>query len=63
MRNWIHGYREAPPKRTIKRCAEVLRGAALERTEPALNLYRKAFSGFSDEEIAILDGVILAPPR
>jgi hypothetical protein len=50
-------------KRTIKRRAEMPKDAALERTERAFNLYTKAFSGFSDEEIAILDGVVLVPPR
>ena len=33
--------------------------AATERSEQVLNAYKKAFSGFSDEEMAILDGVIL----
>ena len=36
---------------------------AAERSEEVLAGYRKAFSGFSDEEIAILDGVILEPVR
>ncbi|MGO9256375.1 MAG: hypothetical protein ACLQU1_08760 [Bryobacteraceae bacterium] len=31
------------------------------RSEEVLEGYKKAFSGFSDEEIAILDGVILEP--
>lgn len=35
--------------------------AAGERSEEVLEGYRKAFSGFSDEEMAILDGVILEP--
>ena len=35
--------------------------AAAERSEEVLNAYKKAFSGFSDEELAILDGVILEP--
>jgi post-segregation antitoxin (ccd killing protein) len=35
--------------------------AAAERSEEVLNGYKKAFSGFSDEEVAILDGVILEP--
>jgi post-segregation antitoxin (ccd killing protein) len=35
--------------------------AATERSEEVLNGYKKAFSGFSDEEVAILDGVILEP--
>lgn len=32
-----------------------------ERSEEVLEGYRNAFSGFSDEEMAILDGVILEP--
>jgi hypothetical protein len=32
-----------------------------ERSEEVLEGYRKAFSGFSDGEMAILDGVILEP--
>ncbi len=35
--------------------------AASSRSEEVLNGYRKAFAGVSDEEIAILDGVILEP--
>jgi hypothetical protein len=35
--------------------------AAAERSEEVLNGYKKAFSGFSDQEMAILDGVILEP--
>jgi len=34
---------------------------AAKRSEEVLNGYRKAFAGFSDEEMAILDGVILKP--
>lgn len=38
--------------------------AAAERSEEVLNAYRKAFSGFTDEEAAMLDGIILEPaPR
>jgi len=37
------------------------RQADAERSEEILNGYRKAFAGFSDEEMAILDGVILKP--
>jgi metal-responsive CopG/Arc/MetJ family transcriptional regulator len=33
-----------------------------KRSEEVLDGYRKAFSGFSKKEIAILDGVILEPP-
>jgi predicted nucleic acid-binding protein len=32
-----------------------------ERSEEVLEGYKKAFSGFSEEEMAILDGVILEP--
>src|SRR5476651_169274 len=35
--------------------------AAAERSVEVLNGYKKAFSGLSDEEVAILDGVILEP--
>lgn len=38
--------------------------AAAERSEEVLNAYRKAFAGFTHEEAAILDGIILEPaPR
>jgi hypothetical protein len=36
---------------------------AAERSEQVLNAYRRAFSGFTDSEAAILDGVILEPAR
>jgi hypothetical protein len=35
--------------------------AAAERSEAVLKSYSKAFSGFTEEEIAILNGVILEP--
>jgi post-segregation antitoxin (ccd killing protein) len=35
--------------------------AAIQRGEEVLSAYRKAFSGFTEEEAAILDGVILEP--
>jgi FixJ family two-component response regulator len=35
--------------------------AARRRSEEVLNGYKKAFSGLSKKEIAILDGVILEP--
>jgi post-segregation antitoxin (ccd killing protein) len=35
--------------------------AAVERSEHVLNAYKKAFSGFTDDEMAILDGIILEP--
>lgn len=34
---------------------------AAERSEAVLEGYRKAFSGFTDDEMAILNGVILEP--
>ena len=34
---------------------------AAERSEEILERYKKAFSGFSDDEISILNGVILEP--
>ncbi len=36
---------------------------AAERSEEVLKSYRKAFAGFSDEEMSILDGIILEPAR
>jgi post-segregation antitoxin (ccd killing protein) len=35
--------------------------AATERSEEVLALYRKAFSGFTDDELSLLDGIILEP--
>jgi hypothetical protein len=35
--------------------------SALERSEQVFNSYKKSFSGFTDDEIAILDGIILEP--
>ena len=39
--------------------------AATERSEEVLNAYRKAFSGFTEVERALLDGIVLerAPRR
>ncbi|MBZ5726348.1 MAG: type II toxin-antitoxin system CcdA family antitoxin [Acidobacteriia bacterium] len=37
------------------------RQTAAERSDEVLAAYRKAFSGFSAEEMSILDGVILEP--
>jgi len=34
---------------------------AAERSEQVLKAYKKAFAGFSDEEMMILDGVVLEP--
>jgi hypothetical protein len=36
--------------------------AAAERSEEVLGAYRKAFSGFNDEEMSLLDGIILERP-
>jgi len=42
---------------------EALRAnAATERSEEVLQAYRRAFGGFSPEELMILDGVIPEPP-
>jgi len=35
--------------------------AAAERAEEVLRAYRTAFSGFSPEEMPILDGILLQP--
>jgi hypothetical protein len=37
------------------------RQTAAERRKEVLEGYKKAFSGFSDEELSILDGVMLEP--
>jgi hypothetical protein len=37
--------------------------AAAERSDQVLDAYRKAFGGLSDEQMALLDGVILKPVR
>ncbi|MGZ7094448.1 MAG: hypothetical protein ACXVJ2_15605 [Candidatus Angelobacter sp.] len=37
------------------------RQTAAERSEEVLETYKKAFSGFSDDDLSILDGVILEP--
>lgn len=34
---------------------------AAERSEEVLDSYKRAFAGFSDDEMSILDGVILEP--
>ena len=34
-----------------------------ERAEAVLARYQKAFSGLSEEEMMIVDGIILQPPR
>ncbi len=37
---------------------------AAERREEVLESYKRAFSGFSDDELSVLDGVMLEPaPR
>lgn len=35
--------------------------SAVERSEAVLAAYKKAFAGFSEEEMLILDGLILEP--
>jgi predicted nucleic acid-binding protein/post-segregation antitoxin (ccd killing protein) len=37
--------------------------AATERSEEVLSAYRKAFSGFTEDEMSILDGIILEPSK
>jgi post-segregation antitoxin (ccd killing protein) len=37
------------------------RQTAAERSEDVLNAYKKAFGGFSDHEMSLLDGIILEP--
>jgi hypothetical protein len=34
---------------------------ALDRSDEVLDSYRKAFSSFSDDEMALLDGVVMQP--
>ena len=34
---------------------------AAQRSEEVLSAYKKAFSGFSDEEMLLLDGIVLDP--
>jgi hypothetical protein len=36
--------------------------AAAERSDEVLSAYKRAFKGFSDEEMLTLDGVLLEPP-
>jgi hypothetical protein len=36
---------------------------AAERRDKVLEGYKRAFGGFSDEEMSILDGIILEPAR
>jgi hypothetical protein len=37
--------------------------AALQRSEQVFEAYKKVFSGFTDDEMAILDGIILEPVK
>ena len=37
--------------------------AALRRSEQVFEAYKKVFSGFTDDEMAILDGIILEPVK
>jgi post-segregation antitoxin (ccd killing protein) len=39
----------------------LMRHTAAERGEEVLNTYKRAFGGFSDEEMNVLDGIILEP--
>lgn len=34
-----------------------------ERVEAVIESYRRAFAGFSDEELMVLDGIVLEPKR
>ena len=34
---------------------------AAQRSEEVLSAYKKAFGGFSDEEMLVLDGILLEP--
>jgi post-segregation antitoxin (ccd killing protein) len=36
---------------------------AIERSEQVLSAYKKAFAGFSNEEILLLDGMVLEPVK
>ncbi len=36
---------------------------AAERSEQVLDAYKRAFAGFSDEQMPVLDGVLLDPVR
>jgi len=36
--------------------------AAAERSDEVLSAYKRAFTGFSDAEMMLLDGVLLEPP-
>ena len=35
--------------------------AATERSEEVLKAYKKAFSGFSEEDMLLLDGIVMDP--
>jgi hypothetical protein len=37
--------------------------AMVERSEEILSAYKKAFEGFSEEELLLLDGIVLDQPR
>jgi hypothetical protein len=52
----------------LKECLKLLdtrRGnqARVERSEERLSAYKKAFEGFSEEELLLLDGIVLDQPR
>ncbi len=42
-------------------CEGLRAKVAAERSEKVMEDYKKAFSGFSEEEMCILDGIILEP--
>ncbi len=48
----IPGARESAPSSPL---------TARERRDQVLEAYRKAFAGFNDDELSILDGVVLEP--
>ena len=36
---------------------------AADRSEEVLNSYRRAFAGFTEQEMLLLDGIVLGPPE
>ena len=56
--------RQEPVRQETRRTTLTLPADSLlhaERSEKIISSYKKAFSGFSEDELAILDGVILGP--
>lgn len=37
--------------------------AATERSQQVLDAYKTAFTGFTDDEISVLNGILLEPPE